>query len=119
MLIGFGLLVATFDLWISFVFAMWSAKGKTRYEFLSPSAKVFVGYFIVKDVFYNYTWASLMFWEFASNDRKLLTARLKHILFSGEYDTESWRWELAYWMCQYLIEPWDKGHCNLSKIDVI
>ena len=72
---------------------------------------VWVLFFVVVDVIYNYTYGAILFFEFADNDRKTLTARLKHYLRT---EPETWRGKLAYLMCAYMIEPWDMGHCGIK-----
>lgn len=77
--------------------------------------KILIAYaamFIIIDVIYNYTYGAMLFIEFADNDRKTLTARLKHYLRT---QPETWRGKLAFFMCRYMIEPWDWNHCGLSK----
>ena len=61
-------------------------------------AAVFV-FAVFIDVPHNYTAGTILFWEFADNDRKTLTLRLMHILHSGLYDEDAWRFKLALFMC--------------------
>lgn len=108
-----GLLIATIDLWVWFAITTRVADGAKSRKQLNKFQLVFIYFFAAKDVFYNYTWGSLLFLEFASNDRKTLTARLKHIL-NTEFENPTWRFHLAVFLCKYMIEPIDFGHCNLK-----
>ena len=69
--------------------------------------------FLVADVIANYTIMVYMFFELPDNDRKTVTARLKHYIGN---QPESWRGKLAIFFCKYLIEPWDYGHCALYRL---
>ena len=104
------LLSATIALWIFFIATAKVAQKANSREDLSPFQYLFVVCFLIADVIYNYTYGAVLFLEFASNDRKTLTARLKHYLRT---EPESWRGKLSLFMCKYMIEPWDAGHCSL------
>ena len=70
---------------------------------------VFIGYPF--DIFYNYTFASLYFWEFPVKGEYTLTARLiRYVMFLS-----GWRFKRAVHFCKYYIEIWDFGHCRLAK----
>jgi len=112
--------IATVILWLFFI-AVATVKNKffdKNHPFVLKVPMYLFGLiFLISDVAYNYTYGSIAFWEFADNKRKTLTARLKHILHSGLYDREEWRFRLALFMCKRMIEPWDYEHCALSKLE--
>jgi len=67
------------------------------------------GYII--DVLFNWIYGSVMFLELP---RELtLSERLRRLLLSGK----PWQVKLSYFLCHYLIEPWDSGHCGLGYTD--
>jgi len=108
-----SILIATLALWVSFIVLM-KIVDDTKREDLNWFQKIAVILFVVFDVVYNYTYGAILFWEFADNDHKTLTSRLKHILLSGFYDEDEWRFKLALFMCKYMISPWDPGHCGMG-----
>ena len=76
-----------------------------------------VGY--LYDVAFNLTFGSLIFLQFPrlklsfNNSEWTLTARLWRYI----HDAKGWRFDVAYWVCKYLIEFWDAGHCGLDKLN--
>ena len=66
------------------------------------------------DVPYNIVFGTLYFRQLPNKDGCgwTFTERLQHIL--KEEPVESWRWQHAYWICRYLISPWDFNHCGLG-----
>lgn len=113
-----GLIAATLDLLFWFAFAIQVANGARRREDLEHWwQKAFIAYFVFKDWLYNRIWARLLFLEMGRKEDKLLTERLKYILHSGDYDIDEWRFKLALFMCMYLIDPLDAGHCSLWKLE--
>ncbi len=75
------------------------------------AAYAYLVFFLVADVLFNFSYGSLLFMQAPSLKRKTLTARLKHII---KHQT-GWRYRLALFICRYLIEPWDSGHCALAQ----
>jgi len=71
-------------------------------------------WFVVVDIVYNIVFGGLIFWQSPIGYGWTLSQRLRHILTSGDYDVESWRWQLAWWLCRYLISPWDYNHCRIG-----
>ena len=81
-------------------------------------AQVFLGFFWVVDVYVNLAASTVLFlqlppvgpldelWE--RKYRLTLTHRLKYNITQG-----GWRGNLALWMCRYLVDPWQPGHCGL------
>lgn len=63
------------------------------------------------DVVYNYTWGSLVFWQFPRSGEWTFTARLQRLV----KDT-GWRSVIARWTCRYLVEPWDTDHCGMGTL---
>ena len=105
-----SLIIATIVLWLFFI-AMMTIIGDAKHiQELSIPKRIFVVAFVIVDVVYNYTYGAALFLEFATKDRKTLTNRLKGYL---REQPESWRGKLAQFMCKYMIEPWDPGHCSL------
>ena len=110
---------ATILLWIFFIFVI-----ILKNECFNPDHNILIkiplyiiGYtFLIVDVAYNVTYGTILFLEPPHLRRLTLTARLKHILHSDEHSTGSWRYKLALFMCMYMIEPWDFGHCSLHKL---
>jgi len=95
--------------------------------FLGPLA--FVGYIV--DVLYNLTFATVFYFivglfdkrieyprldtsgwrDLFNNSEWVLTARLwRHIK-----DEDGYTHAISTWVCEYLIEPRDWGHCGLGK----
>lgn len=70
--------------------------------------------FVVIDVVYDKVLGGLIFWQSPFGYGWTLSQRLRFILTSGEYDVVSWRWQLAHWICRYLISPWDFNHCRIG-----
>lgn len=106
-------ILATFALWMMFipVANLVNRHNEKPYTGLRYYIiLVFVYIFVLIDVIYNYTYGALLFLEFADNDRKTLTSRLKHYLRT---EPDSVRGKMAYFICAYMIEPWDAGHCSL------
>lgn len=103
--------VASVLLWLGFIAVMQVVQGVQRKEDLDVKQKIAVVLFVAGDVFYNYTYAAILFLELGSLKRRTLTARLKHYL---REQPESWRGKIAYFMCKYMISPWDWDHCGLG-----
>lgn len=108
--------IATFVLWLLFIPAAnlvnRHKQGKLN-ETETLLGKIYVYSFLVVDVIYNFTYGSLLFMDWPPKGKTTLTARLKHYLRT---EPASWRGELSYVMCRYLIEPWDMGHCALDGL---
>jgi len=110
-------MIATVVLWIAFIAITKIVDDKDHsWNDLDLVEKMAVFVFIVMDVLYNFTYGTLLFMEWPSLNRKTLTARLKDILSRDdtEFLDEFYRKPLAKFMCKYMIEPWDFGHCALE-----
>ena len=109
-------LLATFILWLLFIPA---ANLINRYkqgklnETETLLGKVYITVFLVVDVLHNYSYSSILFVAFPPKGKHTLTSRLKHYLRT---QPESWRGEIAYFMCRYMIEPHDPGHCAMDGL---
>ena len=72
----------------------------------------FMYVFVACNILYNFTYNAVFFWEWASFDRPTISQRMIHILETRNQD--EWRWKRAYWVCRYLIDPFDRGHCKMK-----
>ena len=114
-----SILLATLVLWIGFIAITKIVDEKDEeWSDLDLFEKVAVTVFIVGDVVYNFTYGTVVFLEFGSLKRKTLTARLKEIVTrqDNEFLDQYWRKPIAMFMCKYMIEPWDFGHCALHRL---
>lgn len=59
------------------------------------------------DVIYNYTYGSIVFWQFPRSGEYTFTARLKRTV-----TLNTWRGDIARFVCRYLVNPLDKDHCG-------
>lgn len=66
------------------------------------------GYII--DVLFNIIYGTVIFWELPKH--LTLSSRLREILIRE--DESAWQFKIAYFMCHYMIEPWDYNHCGLN-----
>jgi len=107
-----SLLIASLLLWVFFIAAAKVKGDATRLNQLNPIEQLFVFIFVVFDVIYNVVYGTILFLQLPpfGKGEKTLTFRLKTIL---RKEPDSWRGKLALFMCKYMIEPWDVGHCSL------
>ena len=109
-------LIATFVLWLLFIPAAnlvnRHKQGKLN-ETETLLGKIYVGFFVVADILFNYSYGSIIFVSLPPKGCHTLTARLKYYLRN---EPASWRGEMSYFMCRYMIEPWDMGHCALDGL---
>lgn len=112
MVVIISFIAATFVLWFVFanVMALKTFVETRMVDGITRDVVRAIGYAIafvglLYDIAYNWTWGSLMFWE--RPYKRTFTSRLKHHV-SGT----GWRQRLAAFICRYLVEPWDKGHCG-------
>ena len=80
---------------------------------------------LLADVLFNIVYGTIMFWQkprFHENmniHTVTFTHRLKRILRGQTHiEPEDFRFKMAHWICKYLLEPWDPGHCGLEKLDL-
>jgi hypothetical protein len=115
-------------LWAYFVVVMYLKKKhddgkipKWLYYIIVPF--VAVGYLL--DVAFNIVFGTMMFRQlpkFKEAKRPYfptLSQRLYEIL-NGErgIPKDSFRWKMAFYICKYGIEPWDKNHCGLCNLNL-
>lgn len=109
------LLIATLVLWLLYIPAATLVNKHKEDRFvglLQFLVFFFVSIFYVLDVLFNYTYACILFMDKPRGDDWTLTARLKYYLHTPPWES-GWRGRLASFMCRYMIEPWDFGHCSL------
>lgn len=108
------LILASLSLWLLFIPAANLINRHRQKEYTGVRYYLSLSYiyfFVTMDVLFNYTYGAVLFLQLANNDRKTLTARLKHYLRT---EPDSRRGKMAYIICAYMIEPWDFGHCAVS-----
>ena len=111
------IVISTLILWLAFISVTKVVDEKDEHwTDLRTFEKIYVGAFVIIDVLHNFLIAPFIFLEPASMQRKTLTARLKDILSrqDNEFMDQYWRKPIALFMCKYMIEPWDAGHCGLK-----
>ena|SRR3990167_829883 len=64
---------------------------------------------VIIDVVYNWTLASLIFWDWPAEPT--LSQRLTRYIRGKAGRRRS----AAMWICLHLIEPWDQNHCKLNQ----
>ena len=107
------ILLTTFICWISFAaVATWIGDDRVDIPWYKKLAAYIFVIFI--DVPYNVTTGSIILLQMPKAGRLTFTARVRHILLSGEFKETEWRWKVSYFMCKYLISPWDFNHCGLG-----
>lgn len=116
----YKLAASSFLLWVGYLFAMAAYKRKLAGTLTGPAlwvCAVLVLWIAVIDVIYNFTWGSLMFWQFPPPELSRVpqtwtfTSRCKWWL---THPDGSIRFQLAYVICHYLLDPFapDGRHCE-------
>lgn len=120
-------LAASFVLWVLYVWVMawkaWAERNHKRrwlaYLFAYPVAVVGVPL----DVLYNLVVGTIIFREFPLLFRRAagkwrpeltLTSRLQRYIVAGPGASsllQRYRFWTAYYVCRYLLHPWDRDHC--------
>ena len=107
-------LMATFFFWFVYATLMVISEKRKRYKKFNWRywGLTILGYALLipgypYDIAYNLTWGSLMFCQLPRRGEWTFTARLQRCV--GEV---TWRGALARFLCRYLVEPWDRGHCG-------
>ena len=79
--------------------------------------------FILLDVLFNVIYGTLMYLElpdFKNCHWKYLptfTERCsRHLHAEWSRPSKTWRFKLAWFICHYMLEPWDYNHCGLAKL---
>ena len=108
------LFIASVILWLA-----WIVFANTRHyigkDYAPPIqaiAHLFSVIFLVLDVAFNFTYATVLFMQLPSFKRPTLTQRMKRILRD---EPINWRWKLADFVCRRMVEPWDFNHCGLRE----
>lgn len=90
--------------------------------------KIFLTYvlgvpFVLLDVLFNVIYGTVLFVElpdFGGAHWKGLptfTERCsRHLRQQWGAEDKNWRFHVAYFICHYLLEPWDYNHCGLAKL---
>ena len=126
--IGFWLL-NFFLLWVFFVNVMWLKHNKEKIpKWLYYPAVGFAAIGFIYDVLFNIIYGTIMFIQMpdfkgANSDLwgiplPTLSERMRDILKLEKRDTllNKYRWYLSLYICRYLIEPWDAGHCGIKNL---
>lgn len=106
--------ITTLLLWLAYIATMKMIGDIRNIKKLVWYKRLGVYAFVAFDVFHNYFIASFMFFEPPDKGRPTLSERLRWILYRepvGNIDIY-WRKPLAKFMCKYMVEPWDFGHCS-------
>ena len=105
-------IISFFVLWVLFINIMTAKKYKDKIPkvLLYPLYIVFgVGY--IGDVLWNVIFGTLLFLELPDFKAPTLSDRLSYLIVTDD----GWRFKIAYFICKYMIEPWDYNHCGLNK----
>ena len=110
-------IVFTLVLWLGFIAIMGIVDDAKDREDLSFWQKVGVVLFVLLlDVPHNYTAAVILFLGLPpGKGNHTLTERMRFYLHTTQY-YRTWRWYLSRFICRYMVEPWDKGHCRLERL---
>lgn len=103
--------VASFMLlWILFINVMtWKHKQHEMNKYLVAFLWPIAVFTYILDVVFNWTFACIVFMEWPKEPT--LSERMRRLLITDE----KWRFGLSYFICRYMIEPWDYNHCGLEK----
>ena len=114
--LAFGV-IQFFFTWILFILLMWVKKHRDN-----KLTYLFVPFGIIgwlSDVTFNIVYGTIMFQQLPYFHRGMnihhitLTHRIKRI-FRGQtqiFNTHK-RYKMAQFICKYMLEPFDAGHCN-------
>lgn len=107
------ILITTLLLWLAYIATMKMIGDIRDIKALPMYKRIGVYSFLVVDVLHNFLVAPFIFIESAEISRATLSERLRWILYrksTGDLD-KYWRKPIARFMCKYMVEPWDFGHC--------
>jgi hypothetical protein len=95
-------------LWVLYVVVMWIKKRHMSYNYKAWEyiyAGPLVVTFYLVDVFVNYTFMSLVLWEFPKSwkEEKTVTERLDRYHF----EDNGWRTQITAWVGPLLLDSWD------------
>ncbi len=107
------LIPATMLLWI-----FWIVVARLMEEFGKKTQNPFVlmvySVFYIFDVLFNVVYGSIGFLQLPRFKQLTLTARLKNILLSGDFQETEWRFKVALFVCKKMISPWEWNHCGMG-----
>jgi hypothetical protein len=122
-------IIALFILWVLFVNVMWAMENRDKIpKALYPIAVGIAGLGFLYDVLFNIVYGTIMFLQLPDFKNAnvhwkginfpTLSERMKDNLIVGKEGSmlDKYRWYLSKFLCRYLIEPWDKGHCGIGYI---
>ena len=108
-------------IWLFFASAM-ALKNKIedKSKGVNIAFDLFVGLpFVILDLIFNIIFGTV--WYLRLPDFKgaryhlpLFTHRLRSSL--GDDPVDSWRFKTSYFVCAYMVEPHDWGHCSLHRL---
>lgn len=124
MILLISFIPATLLLWFLFINVMYlKSKVDKMPMIIKVPAYIFGGLAFLFDVLFNVVYGTIFAVElpdFKGAHVKYLptfSERLKDILQGkGKAPVYGIRWKMAYFMCKYMIEPWDKNHCGLEEL---
>ena len=122
MIILLEVITAHIVLWLCWVPASYLLDySKHDNPVIAWTVKIILAPFVVVDVYVNLIPSTILFFQIPPTggwsmikrqpERLTLTWRMSYNI---AYD-ETWRADLSEWICKYLVEPWDHGHCRLNK----
>jgi len=107
------MILAAIILWFLFINVMTWKKYKDKIpEWVLPFLYVVVYIAYAWDIIFNILFGSIIFMQVPKH--ATLSARLSYNLVALE--PETWRWKMSYFVCRYIIEPWDWNHCGLKNL---
>jgi ABC-type amino acid transport system permease subunit len=109
-LIGFS--ISFVLLWLIFVNIMWAKHNQEKIpKWMHNPIKILAVLGIGYDVLFNWTYGCILFMQLPKKDLPTLTERMKFILITDD----GWRFKLAKFICNRLVEPWHPEHCSLGS----
>jgi len=110
-------ITSTLLLWLGFIAVMGIVDDAKNREDLNIFQKICIVLFVLLlDVPHNYTAAVILFMGLPpGKGNHTLTERMRYYLHTEIY-YRTWRWYLSRFICKYMVEPWDAGHCRLERL---
>ena len=107
----FSFILASIVLWLAFITIcnLYPHLKHDHAGVVKYAINAFLGIFLVLDTLFNIIYGSILFLELPKE--WVLTMRLRRHIKNGM----GWRYRLSVFICEYLIEPWDVGHCKLEN----
>jgi hypothetical protein len=117
-------LTAFFILWVLFVNGMLIIKRQDEIpEKYHNFFKVIIGLSFLWDVLVNITVGAAVFgkekaWDFKGAHARYLPTLTETLRFTlRTYAKDHWRYKLADFICVWLVEPYDEGHCSIEEAE--